>query len=549
MGKVLGIDLGTTYSCVAYIDEFDKAVVLQNDIGASTTPSVVYIESKDNVVVGEEAKRTIKIEPERTIQFIKRKIGKPDNKVMIDGTEYTPEEISSYILKKLVQDANDKLEQMGCLENGEFVKDVVITCPAYFGMNEKESTKIAGEMAGLNVLSIINEPTAAAISYGVNGKNKNETVLVYDLGGGTFDITVMKIDNRDIEVVCSGGDDTLGGKDWDEALISYVVDRVQEEFGVDLYDDPEAISALYLDAETWKKSLTQKQSVRMTVQAGSQRFKEELTREKYEEITRDLLNRTKNLMDDVLRKAKDKGYAFNQIDRVLLVGGSSRMPQVAKMIADEYGVTPSLQDPDEAVAKGAAIYAQNRNDFIEFVETEARRTGKNVEAIIEENNISGELDKRFELTSRGGMGQLTIANVTSRTYGVSAYDENDKLKIFNMIMINEKLPIRYTETFCTKYDNQSGVNVEIYETRSTERQIDVEDKQPITTIHMTFNRAVPANSPIETTFSLDNSGILHIVAHELTYGSKLDTTFALSNVLSDDEKRVAMSRIDSSNVE
>lgn len=211
MSKVLGIDLGTTYSCVAYIDEFGKAVVLKNSEGEHTTPSVVLIESESNVIVGNEAKRAMEVEPERSIAFIKRKMGKEDDSVTVDGHVYRAAEISGYILKKIVKDANEELRQNGQLSDGEQVRDVVITCPAYFGMNEREATKAAGELAGVNVLNIINEPTAAAISYGV-ANSSDGTVLIYDLGGGTFDITVMNVNNGNIKVICSGGNDQLGEK-------------------------------------------------------------------------------------------------------------------------------------------------------------------------------------------------------------------------------------------------------------------------------------------------------------------------------------------------
>ena len=194
--KVLGIDLGTTYSCVAYIDQYGKAVVLKNSDGDHTTPSVVMVESEGSTIVGTEAKRSIELEPDKTVQFIKRKMGKDDDTVELNGTTYHAPEISAMILRKIVKDAVDDLRQIGELADGEDIKDVVITCPAYFGMNEKQATITAGKLAGLNVLNIIQEPSAAAISYGVSGNDKNETVLVYDLGGGTFDITVMDINKR-----------------------------------------------------------------------------------------------------------------------------------------------------------------------------------------------------------------------------------------------------------------------------------------------------------------------------------------------------------------
>lgn len=551
MAYVFGIDLGTTYSCIAYIDEYGKPAVLKNIDGDHTTPSVVMVESESNIIVGTEAKRSIEVEPDKTVQFIKRKMGKENDTVTLNGTVYHAPEISSMILKKIVNDANEELRQTGILSEGESVKDVVITCPAYFGMNERQATKAAGELAGLNVLNIINEPTAAAISYGVSGSDKNETVLVYDLGGGTFDITVMNIVGSNISVVCTGGDDQLGGKDWDEALMSYVIERYEEENGEDLSEDPETMAALYVDVETWKKALTSREKVNISVNGPAGRFREELTREKYEEQTSDLLNRTKNLLDDVLATAEKQGYPMSKIDKVLLVGGSSRMPQVAAMIERDYHVTPVLADPDEAVAKGAAIYASNEKAYNDFVAVEAAKSGKSVEEIKEENLVTGEMDKKFALSqgSAGGGLKINITNVLSRTYGLSTYDDNDKQVISNMLMINDKLPATNTQTFYTRSDNQGGADLELYESRATDRTIDLEDRKPITVIEMKFVQRVPKGTPIEMTLALDNSGILHIIAEEQLNHSKLDTTFQLSNQMTDDEMNSAALRMSSANIE
>lgn len=553
MSYVFGIDLGTTYSCISYIDEYGKAVVLKNSDGDHTTPSVVLVESADNIIVGTEAKRSIEIEPDKTVQFIKRKMGKENDIVKLNGTNYHAPEISSMILRKIVNDANEELKQTGVIKDGEEIKDVVITCPAYFGMNERQATQTAGELAGLNVLNILNEPTAAAISYGVSGENKNETILVYDLGGGTFDITVMDIAGGNFSVVCTGGDDQLGGKDWDECLMEYVVERYEEENGEDLSEDPETVASLYVDVETWKKSLTTREKANISVNGPAGRFREELTREKYEELTGDLLNRTKNLLEDVLATARKQGYPMSKIDKVLLVGGSSKMPQVAAMIQKDYGITPVLSDPDEAVAKGAAIYAGKEKAFNDFVLNEAARTGKTVEEIKEENLLSGEVDKKFALSmgasGLGGM-KLNITNVLSRTYGVEIFNESkNKSEIRNMLMINQKLPATVTKSFSTVENNQSGVDITIYESRSTEDNIEIDGKTPLTTIKMKFTERVPKGTELCMTFSLDNSGILHIMAVEQKYQSKLDTTFQLSNQMTDEEMRSASVRMSSATIE
>ncbi len=551
MGYVFGIDLGTTYSCIAYIDEYGKPVVLKNSDGDHTTPSVVMVESANNIIVGTEAKRSIEIEPDKTVQFIKRKMGKENDQVTLNGTTYTAPEVSAYILKKLVSDANEELKQTGVIKDGEEIKDVVITCPAYFGMNEKQATKTAGELAGLNVLNIINEPTAAAISYGVSGGDKSETVLVYDLGGGTFDITVMNINGGNISVICTGGDDQLGGKDWDEALMDYVMQRYEEENGEDLSEDPETVAALYVDVETWKKSLTSREKVNMSVNGPAGRFREELTREKYEELTSDLLNRTKNLLEDVMATATKQGYSMDKIDKVLLVGGSSRMPQVAAMIERDYHVTPVLADPDEAVAKGAAVYASNEKAYNDFVQDEAAKTGKTVEEVKEENLITGELDKKFAVSTAALAGnalKLNITNVLSRTYGIVAL-QNGKPVICNMLMINDQLPATKTQRFYTAENNQDAVMISVYESRSTDEVMELEDRVALTDIDMRFTKQVPFNTAVDMTMALDNAGMLHIIAEEQQYHSKLDTTFQLSNQMTDDELNSAALRMSSAKVE
>lgn len=544
--------------CVVFyslqIDEYGKPIVLKNSDGDHTTPSVVMIESADNIIVGTEAKRTIEIEPDKTIQFIKRKMGKEKDTVKLNGIEYHAPEISSMILKKIVKDANDELKQTGVIKDGEEIKDVVITCPAYFGMNERQATKTAGELAGLNVLNIINEPTAAAISYGVSGGDKNETVLVYDLGGGTFDITVMNIAGGNISVVCTGGDDQLGGKDWDECLMEYIEERYEEENGEDLSEDPETVAALYVDVETWKKALTSREKVNVSVNGPAGRFREELTREKYEELTRDLLNRTKNLLDDILATSAAQGYPMASIDKVLLVGGSSRMPQVAAMIQGDYGITPVLSDPDEAVAKGAAIYAGNEKAYNDFIQSEAAKAGKTVEEIKEDNLVSGEIDKKFAVSMGAGNSggvKLKITNVLSRTYGLSTYvdDAMKQLMIRNMLMTNEKLPATSTRSFYTVSNNQTALDIEIYESRSSDEIIDIDDRKPITNIHMAFAGPVSRNTEVIITFALDNSGLLHIVAEEQQYHSRLETTFQLSNQMTDEEMHSASVRMASATIE
>lgn len=331
--KIFGIDLGTTYSCIAYVDEFGKAVTIRNADGDMTTPSVVYFEDNEKQIVGVEAKTSMIIEPLNTVAFIKREMG-TDYRREIHGVQYSPQEISSKILKKVVGDANAALREQGVLGQDESITKVVITCPAYFGMAEKEATKSAGVIAGLEVLDIINEPTAAAINYGVINAGQNKTVMVYDLGGGTFDVTVMTIAGNAINVVCTGGDPQLGGKDWDNTLKDWLVEKWKEENDTDedISEDLETLSSLMESAEKAKKTLTSKESAKIIVNHEGERMKIEISRDEYDALTKRLLDRTIELTDSCIKDAEKKGISLADIDEILLVGGSSRMPQVMKKV-------------------------------------------------------------------------------------------------------------------------------------------------------------------------------------------------------------------------
>jgi molecular chaperone DnaK len=320
---------------------------LPNAENQRVTPSVVFFDG-DSIVVGEVAKECSKLYPNEVVSFIKRSMGEPDYIFEYKKRAYRPEEISSYILRKLAQDAETSL--------GEKVTDVVITCPAYFGINEREATRVAGEIAGFSVRQIINEPTAAAIAYGAAEPSEKKVVLVYDLGGGTFDITMIEIRIDSIEVICTGGDHNLGGKDWDDRIVTYLVQEFQKVVGTDedILEDPDTWQDLQLSAERSKKVLSQRDITPISITHGGERVKVILERQKFEEITQDLLERTIVFTQEMLQEAKAKGY--NDFDEIILVGGATRMPQIPRRLKEELGMETKLFDPDEAVAKGAAIY-------------------------------------------------------------------------------------------------------------------------------------------------------------------------------------------------
>ncbi|HSK80486.1 MAG TPA: Hsp70 family protein, partial [Thermoanaerobaculia bacterium] len=289
--RVYGIDLGTTYSCISHVDEHGKPVVLANAEGEMTTPSVVFFESPDNIVVGQSAKEVVSIHSDLCVSTIKRAMGDPHWERSFHGEVYKPQDISSFILRKVVGDAANLV--------GEKIEDVVITCPAYFGVNEKEATKQAGILAGLNVLYVIPEPTAAALAYGIE-QTQDQVILVYDLGGGTFDITLIEIKTGQITVICTGGDHQLGGKDWDDAIVSYLTQKFEESTGTPadaLLDDQETYQELLNAAERCKKTLSTRQSVTEAVRFGGERVKVDLTRETFDQITAGLLERTLSLTE------------------------------------------------------------------------------------------------------------------------------------------------------------------------------------------------------------------------------------------------------------
>jgi len=508
---VYGIDLGTTYSCIAQVDKFDQAVVLTNFEGSQTTPSAVYFSSKDNSIVGSEAKGMLATEPQNTVVFIKRSIGIDEAFDKENNTfpyHLDPSEISALILKKLVQDAND----LG--DNPEPIKDVVITCPAYFGTKERMQTKQAGEIAGLNVLGIINEPTAAAISYGMKTTEK-KTVLVYDLGGGTFDVTILNVNNGAIKVIATGGDHHLGGVDWDTELANYMLEKFNEQNGTNYTMDNEELKyTLLLEAETKKKQLSAKDEVRCNVQYDGKSARFEISRALFDELTQTYLDQTIDATHKVIDIAKEKGY--NNEMEFLLVGGSSRMPQVKKRLDAEFGCDAKLTDPDQCVAKGAAIYAMN----------EAYR-------LAVESYTTGVTETK-PMNIRGP--KSSVVNVTSKTYGTEV-DYDGETKVANLIFANTSLPARHEEEFQTLHDNQSGIVLGIYENDFTSPENDsIVDVQACTLLEeheMKLTKKWPKGTPVTVVFEISKEGILSVHAH--VDKDQIDFKLTITGVKSEEE--------------
>lgn len=516
--KIFGIDLGTTYSCIATIDNFGQAVVIKNSDDNDVTPSVVYYESTDEVtidkiVVGETAKAELITTPNSTVSLIKRAIG-DDNFVSTCRFPEAPTTVSSYILKKMVQDANANL----MLEGDAAIKDVVITCPAYFGTKERMQTKQAGALAGLNVLSIINEPTAAAISYGMNLK-EDKVILVYDLGGGTFDITMIEVKDGHIKVIATGGDHKLGGADWDETIADYLASEFKTATGIqdDLMADSETKNNLLALAEDAKKKLTSKTNHKIRVIYGTDSHTVELTGEKFDELTESLLNQTINLTREMLDVAKEKGYLT--YDQVLLVGGSSKMPQVKQRVDAELNCNAQLFDPNLSVAKGAAIYAQDLKAWEE-----------------------AEKEKGPSPSPIPGPG--TFTNVLSKTYGMGIINE----KISNMVFAQTELPCLVSAEFETAQDG-TGVYLEVFESEfSSEknengsykyRTVDKRDGIPVTDDSekqlLEFPHPLPKGTPFEIQFTFDAEGLLEVYAYEPKTKSSKRFNIKIKGVLSKKE--------------
>lgn len=546
--RIFGIDLGTTYSSIAYVDEFGKAVIIPNAENERVTPSVVFFDD-DSIVVGDVAKESSKIYPNEVVSFVKRSMGEPNFVFLHNSEEYRAEEISAYILKKLAQDAEQQL--------GEKVTDVVITCPAYFGINEREATRKAGEIAGFNVRHIINEPTAAAIAYGSLDSNDERVVLVYDLGGGTFDVTMIDIRKDSVEVICTGGDHNLGGKDWDDRIVAHIVELFQAETGTDedILDDPDTWQDLQLSAEKAKKILSQRPKTPMSITHGGERIKILLDREKFEEITEDLLERTIEFTKEMLEEAKNKGYT--RFDEIILVGGATRMPQVKTRIEKTFGVTPKIFDPDEAVAKGAAIYGWKLGLNDGLIQRLAQKTNKPIEviedisAMIESKELSAQDFKAAAQEVADATGytlpsversMLKVKNVTSKSFGVVAHTPQDDEIVFNIVLRNTTVPITRKKNFYTAVVNQKTVLIRIMESETSRVEVPPEHAMEIKTAVLNLPPNLPADLPIEITFTLNEEGRLHITAQETAESRQIEVLVDTASVIQGEDLEKAKAR-------
>lgn len=525
--KVFGIDLGTTYSSVAHIDEFDRAIVVPNDINEPTTPSVAYFESPGHVVVGIEAKNMAEIEPDRVVQFVKRFMGRKDEFLFeYNGKSYAPEEISAIILKALVEKGQQNVQQE--------IKDVVITVPAYFDDAQRTATKNAGGMAGLNVLDIVNEPIAAALSYGIQAGQKQETILVYDLGGGTFDVSVIRVDDEGVKILVTGGNHELGGKDWDDRLITWLASQFETENGVNPLTDPHAHQELRTKAEATKKRLTQKMKDPFTFSFAGSHSRIEVTREKFEELSADLLDLTIQVTRDTLQDLETK-TGSRKIDRILLVGGSSRMPMVKVRVDKEFQLPAEIHDPDECVAKGAAIWAVKRK-----IDNLARDVGYNpqtgegnkvafTQALEKEISQVRNRDFYLGLPGKGGV------NVSSHTYGILAVDHGTEI-VAPLLNKNTEIPFTYESAnrqFGTAYANQSTIELVLMEADGD--SLDPAQCKEIGRGTVELPPGVPKGSEVKLWFNYGADGTMVLRAKEVSSNSECDVNVTRTGVLGEQD--------------
>ncbi len=523
-----GIDLGTTNSCVARIDEAGRAVIVKSALGEDTTPSVVYFESPKHAVVGRSARNEALLAPDLVAQLVKRDMGS-DRQYSFHGTPHTPETVSALILRELASAAEQN--------TGQVVKDVVITVPAYFGVAEREATRRAGELAALNVIDVLAEPVAAALHYRTvnSAAAPSRHVLVYDLGGGTFDTTVIKLAGDDVTVVCTDGDKRLGGADWDRVVADYLLDCFTAEHpGLRPRDDPMFMQDLMIAVERLKQDLSDAQVRRHIMRFGGAVTRVEVSREKLEELTAGLLDRTVAVTRRTIETAR--GHGVTAFDDVLLVGGMTRMPAVTRALRERLELTARHHEPDLAVAKGAALYALVRSVRIDDKPgddggggggtPEADSVLKSPEQVAADTGIPVEEVNR--------LARARVATVVPRGFGVIGIDGADPLAltdplrarkiIVHLLPANTSLPNDTGPfTFHTAMPNQRMVSIEVWEQSGEVQSEEVAENRKIGNgMLRNLPPRLPTGTPVEVTFFMSETGRLTVRAVQPESGAQLE---------------------------
>ena len=479
--KAIGIDLGTTFCAVSHIDAYGKPQIIPNAENERITPSVILFDGT-NVIVGTLAKNNSVAEVERIVDFVKREIGKPKEQFNREfgGKIYSAEELSALILMKLKSDAEKYLKQP--------VTDAVITVPAYFNDAERTATITAGQVAGLNVLQLVNEPTAAALAYGLDKLDENQTVFVFDLGGGTFDVTIMRIDGHKIDIIATNGDHRLGGKDWDDVIVNYVAEEFDRAHGENPLLDLESYQDLQTRALAAKIQLSSRKTTTIVHHHGGKSVKVELSRKQFEKLTRHLIEKCKTICEMVMQEGKLK---WDKIDKVLMVGGMTRMPMVREMVG-QLSPAPLIDDvnPDEAVAMGAAIQATL--------------------SLLREEETSGEKvladNTRQQFSSREGH-LMEVNDITSHTLGVILWDDKQLEEyVFPMIRKRTSIPAAAKNSFGTANANMPRAVVRVVEGESTVPA----ECTPLGTCHIKLPAFLPKGSPVDLTYEYNANQVLEV---------------------------------------
>ncbi len=547
---IYGIDLGTTYSVVGYIDETGRPAVTRSSEGQDTTPSVVYFETEENIVVGKVAKESAGVYPDQVVSLIKREMGEKEWRREFFGQEYTPPSISALILSALAKDAATHTHRP--------VNEVVVTVPAYFGLLEKDATKQAGEIAGLQVIGIVPEPVAAALHYGITGSADGTTFLVYDLGGGTFDISLIKMTETSVEVLAVGGNSRLGGADWDEKLFDHILEQLIGQWGDESVQDDEAeLQAIRTLTEQAKKDLSKAESKQLIRRYSGTAAKVTVTRKQFEEMTADLLEETIRITHRTLDEAEERYPGIrSQISQLLLVGGSSWMPAVSERLKQEFSWEPRLSDPDLAVAKGAALYAAGQT--VRYVEAgESAAAGQGTAEAAANGRGTGlpapgpVTDQAVQVVARRigvdeervrDLAQRTVVNVLPKAVGVKLLDttrpgwETDPdaaSYIEHLIPAQTQLVDCEPQTLVanTVVPDQPAIEIEIWEQAGEVPSPDlganhrVDDAGLIEDLQ---RYALPAGSPVNIKVSADAEGIVHLHAVEPKSGKELTMNVRIS---------------------